>query len=433
MISIVTIILFITSVYLGRILFQHWFNHLSLYVFVWTFMILLFQMRLIRYQDLNTETWIYILIAFISYLFGILTYFAGKGTSIKYFDNSRSDILFILDNNAKKIRLLIWIFGGIALLVTLQNWYVLIKMFGDVNKVLINANLIYRMRIQRTIEGQIPYFFIFGYVAVLLSAIYTVYKNKFTFTSFFPFIPIILKEISQVGRAGIMMSFFEFLITFFLFRFFYKNRRNEKKSTKKLLLGSVIIVIVIIFSASIVKLSRGPIENIPGTSAELRQFQDNLFISPTMYLYFSGHVGVLNKFLEQDKEKSLIAENSLLGLYSILSKFEIVKRPTDYAKGYFIPIWINTGTYIRELYSDYGFLGPIIFPFILGLITTILYFRFFQFGNLATFTLLVYMYTLIGFSYFVLITRLASWYMSLVTLLILAFIIRIKLLNTYKK
>ena len=44
-----------------------------------------------------------------------------------------------------------------------------------------------------------------------------------------------------------------------------------------------------------------------------------------MYLYFSGHVGGLNKFLQANDEKTLFAEHTLFSVYSIISKYDLVK------------------------------------------------------------------------------------------------------------
>ncbi len=426
MTGVITIIIFIFSVLLGKSLFGRWFNHLSLYVSVWTPMILLYEMKLIRYNDLTLSTLTLIFLSYLCFVLGILTYVSAKEkTTVKETILKSNNIDWLIHNNGRNLRLLAWVTSLIALAAVIQNWMVLIKMFGDVTTVLINASVVYRLRIERKIEGQIPYLFLFGYVSVFFAAMYTALKNKFSLISFFPFIPVILKEISQVSRAGIFLAMFEYLITFLLFKFYLRKHNPEivVKSNKKLLIGVALVLTVIIFSASLVRISRGSVENIEGATSQLKSQEDNLFLSPSMYLYFSGHVGALNKFLQSEDEKTLFAEHTLFSLYSIISKFEIVKRPTDYNKGYFIPTWINTTTFLKELYQDYGYAGTLIFTFLLGMIVTFFHFKFLQNGNLYNLIILVFLYLIISFSYIVLVTRLSYWYLPLVFLMVITFLL----------
>jgi oligosaccharide repeat unit polymerase len=428
MISILTIIIFISSLILGKTLFGRWFNHLSLYVSVWAPMILLYEMKLIRYHDLTPSTLILIFLSYFCFVLGILTYISAKEKkAVDKIISKRDNIDWLMLNDGKHLRFLSWLTALIALAAVIQNWMVLIKMFGDVTTVLINASVVYRLRIERKIEGQIPYLFLFGYVSVFFAAMYTALRNKFSLISFFPFIPVILKEISQVSRAGILLAMFEYLITFLLFKFYLKKHNPEKlvKSNKKLIVGVSIIIIVIIFSASLVRISRGSTENIVGATSQLKSQEDNLFLSPSMYLYFSGHVGALNKFIQSEDQKTLFAEHTLFGLYSIISKFDIVRRPTDYNQGYFIPTWINTTTFIKELYQDYGYGGTLIFIFLLGISVTFFHFKFLYNGNLYDLIILVFLYLIISFSYIVLVTRLSYWYLPLVFLLVITFLINV--------
>ena len=78
MTSVITIIIFVFSVMLGKTLFGRWFNHLSLYVFVWAPMILLYEMKLIRYHNLTPATLTIIFLSYFCFLLGILTYVSAK-------------------------------------------------------------------------------------------------------------------------------------------------------------------------------------------------------------------------------------------------------------------------------------------------------------------------------------------------------------------
>ena len=130
-------------------------------------------------------------------------------------------------------------------------------------------------------------------------------------------------------------------------------------------------------------------------------------------------MGVLSKYLFYEGEDTEFGQNTFLTVYGFLARFGAVEKPELFQKGYYIPMWTNTGTYIRELHADFGVLGPIIGPYILGLLITWLWFKFYREKNLIVFAFLVYLFLVIGFSFLVMITRLPSWTISLFVIVII--------------
>jgi oligosaccharide repeat unit polymerase len=130
-------------------------------------------------------------------------------------------------------------------------------------------------------------------------------------------------------------------------------------------------------------------------------------------LYLSAHLGVLNEFVKRQDEENLFAQNTLLPLYNFLDRLNLIKRPNQYQKGYFIPMWVNTGTFIRELFADFNVFGLLLFPYLLGLIMTYLWFKLLKEGSIYILAILSYLYIIIGFSFLVMITRTSYWIISL--------------------
>uniref|UniRef100_A0A7V2ZLF9 Oligosaccharide repeat unit polymerase n=2 Tax=Ignavibacterium album TaxID=591197 RepID=A0A7V2ZLF9_9BACT len=420
MISAIAVIIFLISLVIGRLLFSRLFNHISLYSFVWFIIVFLFDQRLIRYNPISISTWLIIILAYLSFLLGVLTaYTAAK--------MNNEEKIFLINNedyfnscwfrdDAKLLMKLVVVLGIIGILVAVQNWYVLLKKFGNVQTVLLNASLVYKMRVQRTIEGQIPYLFTLSYVAVFFAAVYSAFKNKITLVTIIPFLGVILKEMSQSARAGILNAVLLFISTFLIFRFFKSEKKRQKLSNKNLMLGTIILVALVIVSVTLVKITRVTNEKIKGASTQLNKLETNAFVSPTIYLYFSGHIGTLDKVLKAEERSKLPAEKTLTMFYSTIAKFDLVKRPKDHDKGYFIPVWINTGTFLREIYSDYGIIGTLLVPYLLGLLTTIYWFRFMRTGNFIDLVILAHLYVVIGFSFVIFSVRLATWVFPIILL-----------------
>jgi hypothetical protein len=107
-------------------------------------------------------------------------------------------------------------------------------------------------------------------------------------------------------------------------------------------------------------------------------------------------------------------------VYEFLSKYVGTEEPSFFQQGYHIPMWTNTGTYIRELHADFGVAGVFLVPYLLGMLITLLWFKFYENKNLIVLTILVYLYIIICFSFLMIVTRLNIWFFS--QILIIAYI-----------
>jgi oligosaccharide repeat unit polymerase len=413
----------LSGIVAGKIIFEKWFNHLTLYCFVMGGLIFLYELKLLPYHDIIPIAWFYIISAFLSFLFGIFTILSIRNlffNESKCFEASLITLDIFLDKG-KSVKYFLIFFGSVGLIAAIQNWLVLLGMFGSIPAVFLNAPIIYRMGIEGEIKGVIPYIFTFGYVAVFFAGIYTAYKGKFTFLTFFPFLGIVIREIAIVGRAGMLLGFLEFIFSFILFRHLLNSdvKQRFKFSRTNAFIASALLITFLVISASVVRLTRTPAgEKYRGADKELMQFKNNPIISPSIYLYLSSDVGVLSKYFEQGGEDVMLGQNTFLPVYRFLSRFGIVERPPDFLKGYFIPMWTNTGTYIRELHADFGITGVLFGSYLLGLLCTWLWFKFYVEKKTLAFVFLVYFYLIIGFSFLVVASRLAQWFISLILLVL---------------
>jgi len=416
-------LLFLTIVVSNKI-FGKWFNHLNIYAIIWTVVIFLYEIKLMNYTGISLFTWEVILYAYITFVLGVFTVFVARtnfGKTNKYFQvKSGLPALFFLDG--KILKTIILLFAFLGLVNAIQHWYILIEKFGNIQTVLVKANLVYRLRTDGEIKGVIPYLYISSYVAVVLAGIYTAFKNKITFTAVFPFIAIIIKEFASFGRAGILIGFLQFIISFFLFKYYISALEDSKKviiTKRNAVVSFVVMIILFVGGATLVKSFRGTYETFKASTSSLKQFSGGALISPSIYLYASAHIGVLSKYFEKDSERAMIGENSLQPIYNLLSKFNVVEHPSFFQKGYWIPMWSNTGTYLREIHADFGDFGLLTFPYILGLITTFYWFRFFESGKMKDFIILVYLFLIISMSFLVMVSRTSVWFLSFLSLLII--------------
>jgi len=81
-------------------------------------------------------------------------------------------------------------------------------------------------------------------------------------------------------------------------------------------------------------------------------------------------------------------------------------------------MWSNNGTFLRELHADFGIAGVLLVPFLLGLMNTWLWFKFYEEKRLVVFALLVFLYVIIGFSFLLMVTRFIYWTVGLILTLL---------------
>jgi len=387
-------------------------------------LLVLYEVKLIRYLALTAEVWVIIAIGFTSFLFGIITLFLGRSLFNEYqkpiLITRHLESLFVKDGSIIKNTIII--LSIVGLLNAIQHWIILINKFGSITSVLIQAGLVYRLRTAGEIEGVIPYLYVTSYIAIILSGIYTAYKNKITLVAILPFIAIIIKEIASFGRAGILIGFLSFTISFLLLRHALSDKNKNlpiQKNKKNLIIALIIMFILFVGSATIIKDFRGTFESYKASSSSLNKLEKGLIISPSIYLYISSHVGVLSKYFQDPREKAMFGENTFQPVYNFLSKFGIVEHPNFFQRGYWIPMWTNTGTYLREIHADFGNIGLLLVPYMLGFLITFYWFKFYSNGKMIDLIILTHLFLIVALSFLVMITRTSVWFISFMSFFIL--------------
>jgi oligosaccharide repeat unit polymerase len=376
-----------------------------------------------KFEALMMETWLIITFAFVAMWIGTISVissgylFTAKG-QVSYGPNNSIRNLF--SDDGKTIKYLIFGFTLLGFLSTAHHWFILISKFGSVLGVVLNAALIYQMRIEGEVSTGIPYIFAGTHIALVLGGIYLAYKGKFSLILIFPFIVLILKSIAEVSRAGLLLGLFEFFITVIICKQALARKENKIPfRNRRLIFGLVVVLILLVSAATLVKTVRAPFETYKASTRTLDKLEKNVLISPTIYLYASSHLGVLNNYLFLQKENNYFGEVTFFPFYRLISKFEVIEEPIYYQRGYFIPMWSNTGTYLRDLHSDFGYAGVLLVPFLLGFITAFFWIKFYLQGNLRDLVVLIYTFTVIAFSFLLMATRFGNWLIGFVVLLVL--------------
>jgi hypothetical protein len=132
-------------------------------------------------------------------------------------------------------------------------------------------------------------------------------------------------------------------------------------------------------------------------------------------MYLSVNNGVLNEYLKDDVEHVVWGRYTLAPFWRIISKLGFDTYVGFYQSWFYLtPVAANTGTYIRELHADFGVGGVVIVPYLLGLLCSMYWYRVQRTNSYKDITILSHLYAVVGMSWFVMLTQLGGWVLSLV-------------------
>lgn len=412
-------LIFIAS---GRLAFRSWFNHISIYVGSWYFIIFNYNLNYFRFYEIQSEAWFIIVATMTIFVLGALMgRFIYGDFSNEKLEINNAQAFTLNENKLKALKIILILSSLLGLIIAIYNWHVLIQKFGSIKEILLRGNKIYRMRVEGKLPEPIPYLHVISYTAVFLGAFYSAYINKISFWTIIAYAAVVIKEISAFGRAGILLA-----TLIFFFSFFYSNKLflgdkffDIKKNYKVAIFFALIFIFAII-GAITVRGVRGTYENFKGASSDIRYSKNNLFLTPSLYFYFSSHIVVFSQYIKYSDEVPLkYGENTFMPIFNLLAKFDFVEKPNVYQKGYYTPYWSNTGTYLREIHEDFGAIGLFLIPFILGFSASYFMERFYATKSLFFLTLTVYFNSLVALSWLVMPSRTPQWFLSFILSLII--------------
>lgn len=422
----------LTGVIVGRLVFDRWFNHLTIYSSIWGAGLALFEMRLIDYYPLVEEVWMLIGYAWVAFAAGsMIAIVAQRAVGISPASPTTAPLERQTASEGRIFSFAILILSAIALISTLRRWLVLISMFGGIPGVLVNGYTIYRMRIAGETPGAVPYLSSFALAAILICGLYCARAGKIKLIVLIPLLIIILDDVSMAGRAKMSLGVALFVSGYFLARLQARTAQTLRtRGRLRWILTFSLIFSLLLVAAEFVRSYRGAYERFYGASQELSKLEQNAFLTPSIYLYLSSHVGVFNAYWKSGGERYFPGSNTFAPVFRILAKLKVGDPVPHFTKFYNTPVSSNTGTYLRELHADFGVAGILIAPFVLGWACTLLWSQIRVRSGLAMIALLAHFYVIVVFTFLYQVTRVGEWFVSLAASLFVCGFINHFLKNT---
>lgn len=403
----------ITSIVIGKWSFGKWFNPLGLYGFVWCFSLSLLETNLIQYYPLSSETWFLIISGWLSFSIGVLTIVASRSSLQRNTKQGFQQYILTESNIRAEQQVLykiLFIINTISFLNLLHLIYLIKNIIGDVTNVLAVGNFLYSFRVREGIPGSIPYVGSLMLTGCLLAGVYASSKNKIQLITVIPIIISILTSIFNMGRAMLILA-----CILFIAGYFFEHIRTKKyigvlrNGSLRKYFGITLVIAMIIGGAEVVRSNRGSIESYGSATGALKKIGKMGFITPSIFMYVTANNVVFDQYLKSEKESEVVGNYTLAPFWRTLAKIGFDTYVNQYQPFYYTPVRANTGTYLRELHVDFGILGVLFGPYILGVLSSFFWFRIQKLGRLLDIVFLGFLFVVIAMSIFYWVLQLGYW------------------------
>ena len=336
---------------------------LALFSLIWISVVYFLSLELYNVHPISRETWILLFC-------GVFALFSGYLLFMIYdrsFLRSETDLDDVSFNKPLLAKLIICLF-----ITTVIGSVMMMKVIGDLSgeglRVYINSPIKVRNEFIAIVTNPLespPLAFKLGsymvsasFVSALLGGMLLTVRGKIRFLGFLPLMGAMVTAFATLGRFALINNLGFIFLSFIICSSFYN------KQYRVTLLKQFVLFGLLIFSLT---------GYIFYSVASIRVVQDvdvADYIIRTLYFYFSGGVAALDDFLKTDFQLQYglssfrtifgwLARFGLWGKDEIITGFDSF---TTVAPG----MHINTYTFVKSLFLDFGILGVLFISFIWG-------------------------------------------------------------------
>ena len=317
-------------------------NILSLYIFIWLLNVLLYELKLLQYNNLEIKTWLILCANIIIFSFGCLI---PKKNFLSCLDDKEID-----ESTLLKIIIISCIIASIGII---PNLLMLISKYGY--NILKSTTYIYADNLNGNGIKAIPYLGSLSMFALLLTSTY-ITNYGFKKILVLPLVLVILDILPSGSRGNLILALLLLLIPYI-----FNNKSYNTSRIKSIVSISLMIVGLLTFY-SIFTYNRRPNTTIePYVSETMVEINNYVPIAHKSYLYFTSPLGVLNEYLKEPR--FLFGINTFSVERNFLNKFGLDVKYEATQPAYNIPMRTNVGTWLKDFCEDFTIPGMFIVIF----------------------------------------------------------------------
>ena len=373
------------SVTLIRIIWKqgnNLFNPLIIYIFIWVFLVSLYELRLIPYNPTIIKTWLVLIFApiFLCLGYSFTHFILPKKYTIPKINNDK--VIYL--------KIFIYLLGFLLVFRTISVWLDIYFHFGSFTSAFTNGDEIYnKSRFGNWAPG-LGFYIPVDYLSMFLIGIYQKVNKKVDWLVIIIIFSAIFLNLGLQSRLSLMMSF-----TIYFGSYMGSNEANFNIKLSSMLK----IIFVGIGLISIISLSRNLAE-LNSVSGEWGDFNDTFL--PSLYFYLTNGFAGLIEYLKigEDETTFLYTFNPLLRFYGLIDSS--ISVDLYESKYYYTPIRTIIATWIRFLIDDFGYVGTFLQLFFYGALLKFSEFKLkniFSFFWISIYSHILMMFTLSFFSY----------------------------------
>lgn len=411
------------AVCIGRMWFSRWFNPLSIYSAIWGFCLGNYALRLIQYYPISATAWTYIGLAWVSLYLGAAAVLALCRSRRRSGQNT-----FVVD--LQRLKNTVFGLSAIGSLGLIGQLVAISRQFGNPFVALVvNLGDVYGARISGELSG-LSYVGDFSFAACALAGVYTAKVGRLTTVALLPLLLVTLQLIALAGRTGLGVAAVLFVVSFIYTPKTFRFRMSNPQKIS-LALAGILLVGGFFFVSSVRHLD----VNFPGITPAMEEISQYAPFFPSIYANFSATPVAFSMYLSTPEE----SKSGFWGMYTVAPVFRFLARlgfPTGvppYEENYYTPVPMNTGTYLKNVHSDFGFAGIVLFPFFLAAAVTFLIVRASVAPRLVGLVVLSNIFVLVVFAFAFNFMVLGDWYASMIVSTAAAFVVEHRSVGTERR
>jgi oligosaccharide repeat unit polymerase len=376
------LVLILLGLFYSKVFYNTYFSPVGIYSLIWNGLLFLACLPVVEYTPILFEVHLIFIGSFFPFILGdflISSLRVFKKNKIEKEEEIYSQEEFSLIYKKAKdypLSYFIWILFILSLIGLLWFIYDTVRVKGFIALL---SPAIFRA-IQIDIENNLSSYLIsLSMSASLLTGIEISRKEFSLLRGLFVLFPSVVFSYITGSRFLALMSFFLFISPIFLI-YSQKNFKDKKRFKSpyyrklfiKIFIGIIIFSIFFMFVYNL----RSSFQESPLRAFALVPIPDSILL---LYIYVTGPFYAFS--VEFKRTSSLMfGQNILTPIAKILALFKIVnldlkelKTITTGRQYAYIPFPFNTHTYLYDWYKDFGIIGILIGPFILGFISGYFY------------------------------------------------------------
>lgn len=357
------------------LLYHRVFSPLGILGGVFGIVSLLLIFPVVQYVSLNNTTMVVLIIVMLAFFLGTLAAIFPWRMSHKAAMCRRQKNL-----NVREIQVALLFSNLIATLGLALQWYFVIRFFGGATAFVAQIPLLYVSRLAQALKMPpwAGYMASVGFAGIYLAGHYIGAKGDNRILPFWSWVIILAHSLVTMGRASIIWGGLLFLNGIMLSQILIGKSAVLSHSMLRQGIRLVVLGVVLFGLMLGVRQIRAGGDNFQATADNIRDyslicrsdesdFLCNAFLSN--YVYLTGSVPALGQILERGTG---IPEN--WGVNTFGSVFRRLGMTVPrYLEPVNIPFPFNVYTAVADWYLDFGWMGILIVPFIIGFASSFLF------------------------------------------------------------